>query len=96
MLKKGGRLDEALVLKLGVQMIERVRHIHSRGYIHRDLRPEHFLYGRDKRPDRLFISGLVHSRKYLRIDKKHVDYKDNKLSFTGTARYSSINSLLGI
>ena len=39
MLKNGGRLDEALVLKLGVQMIERVRHIHSKGYIHRDLRP---------------------------------------------------------
>ncbi len=44
----------------------------------------------------MFISGLVHSRKYLRIDRKHIDYKDNKLSFTGTARYSSINSLLGI
>jgi serine/threonine protein kinase len=39
MLKRGGRLDEGLVLKLGIQMIERVRHIHSRGYIHRDLRP---------------------------------------------------------
>ncbi len=36
------------------------------------------------------------SKKYKRIDQKHIDYKDNKISFTGTARYLSMNAHLGI
>ena len=70
--------------------------IHSKGFIHRDLRPEHLLYGRQKRPNKLYLTGLAMSKKYKRIDNKHIDYKDNKLSFTGTARYLSMNGHLGI
>lgn len=35
-------------------------------------------------------------KKYIRVDKKHASYRDNKLSFTGTARFSSVNTLLGV
>lgn len=42
------------------------------------------------------MTGLSLGKKYIRIDKKHCDYKDNKLGFSGTARYSSINTMLGI
>lgn len=36
------------------------------------------------------------SKKYLRSDKKHIDYRDNRLLFTGTARYLSLNAHFGI
>lgn len=64
--------------------------------MHRDLRPEHFLLGRPKKPNRLYLTGLTTARKYLYSDGRHATYKDNKPSFTGTARYMSINTQLGI
>jgi len=36
------------------------------------------------------------AKKYLRSDKKHADYKDSKSSFTGIARYLSVNAHMGI
>jgi len=92
----GGKIDMKLALELGEQMIERIEFIHSKGYIHRDLRPEHFLYGRPKKPDRLYLTGLSMSKSYLEADKKHVPYKDTKQSFTGTPRFTSINAQLGV
>ena len=83
-------------MELGQQMVDRLQTLHSKGYIHRDLRPEHFLYGRGKRPNRLYLTGLNTSKKYLRMDKKHADYRDNKQSFTGTARFLSLNAHMGI
>ena len=70
--------------------------LHSKGFVHRDIRPEHFLYGRVKRPDRIYISGLNTSKRYIDKSLKHAFYKDNKHSFTGTARYLSLNAHMGI
>ena len=70
--------------------------LHEKGYVHRDLRPVHFLHGRVKRPSKLFITGFCMAKKYLRIDNKHADYKDTKQSFTGVPRYLSINAHMGI
>lgn len=32
----------------------------------------------------------------MRMDKKHVNYRDNRQSFTGSARYLSVNAHMGI
>ena len=42
------------------------------------------------------MTGLSMSKKYLRIDSKHENYRDNKPSFTGTARFLSLNAHMGI
>lgn len=96
MLSSGGKLELRFAIELAKQMIERIELVHSRGYVHRDLRPEHFLYGRENRPKRLFLSGFAITKKYLRSDGKHQGYRDNRLSFAGTARYCSINTQLGV
>jgi serine/threonine protein kinase len=96
MLNSGGKLQLRLALDLARQMVERVQTLHSRGYVHRDLRPDHFLYGRENRPTRLFLSGFAIAKKYLRSDGKHQGYRDSRLSFAGTARYCSINTQLGV
>ena len=77
-------------------MIDRIETLHSRGYIHRDLRLEHFLLGKAKKPNRVYMTGLNTGKRYLRSDKKHADYRDNKPSFTGTARFLSLNAHMGI
>ena len=84
------------VLMLADQMVSRVEFVHSNHFIHRDMKPDNFLMGP------LNNSGLLHlvdfglAKKYR--DSKtgcHIPYRDHK-NMTGTARYASMNTHLGI
>ena len=83
-------------LILGEQIISRVEFIHARGFIHRDLKPDNFLIGTGKKQNQVFAIDFGLAKRFK--DPKtglHIPYKDGK-SLTGTARYASINTHLGI
>ncbi len=69
--------------------------MHSKKFIHRDIKPENFLLGVNKYCGTIFVIDLGLSKKYLQKNGEHIPYKDNK-SLTGTPRYASLNSHLGI
>ena len=83
------------VLMIAQQMIKRVEYIHSRRIIHRDIKPDNFAIGRGKHSHRVFIIDFGLAKKFMSSDGKHIKYKDGK-SLTGTARYASINTHIGI
>ncbi|CCH59363.1 hypothetical protein TBLA_0B05310 [Henningerozyma blattae CBS 6284] len=84
------------VIMLALQMICRVQYIHGRSFIHRDIKPDNFLMGVGRRGSTVHVIDLGLSKKYRDFNThRHIPYRENK-SLTGTARYASVNTHLGI
>jgi len=70
--------------------------VHSKSFIHRDIKPDNFLMGLGKRANQVNVIDFGLAKKFR--DPKthiHIPYRENK-NLTGTARYASINTHLGI
>ena len=84
------------IFQIGYQMIQRIEYIHSKGYIHRDIKPGNFVIGRGDNSKIIYIIDFGLSKRY--IDKntnKHIPYKEGK-GLTGTARYVSLFTHYGM
>lgn len=82
-------------LMLADQLIRRVEYIHSKSFIHRDIKPDNFLMGINKKSHIVYVVDFGLSKKYRDSKHNHIKYRDDK-HLTGTARYASINNHLGI
>ena len=79
---------------IGDQMIQRIEYVHTKQFIHRDIKPDNFLVGAAKRATRVYLVDFGLAKRYM-TKEGHIPYKEGK-SLTGTARYASINTHLGI
>ena len=77
------------------QMIQRIEYIHSRHFLHRDIKPDNFCVGLNKTAHKIFLLDFGLAKRYIQKDGRHIPYREGK-NLTGTARYASINTHLGI
>ena len=84
------------VCNIGYQMVEILEYIHNKHVIHRDIKPDNFVIGRNEKRKYIYILDFGLSKKY-RSSKtlKHYPIIKSK-NLTGTARYASINALNGL
>jgi len=84
------------ILMLADQLLARVEFIHTKNFIHRDIKPDNFLIGLGRKANTICAIDFGLAKKYR--DSRthaHIPYRENK-NLTGTARYASINAHLGV
>lgn len=90
------KLSLKTVLLLADQLISRIEFIHGKNFIHRDMKPDNFLMGLGKKGNLVYVIDFGLAKKFRdQRTHQHIPYRENK-NLTGTARYTSINTHLGI
>ena len=80
------------VLMLADQLLLRIEFVHKCSFVHRDVKPENFMFGDD---NIVYSIDYGFFKSYISlVTKTHVQFSKNKM-FTGTTRYASINALKG-
>ena len=104
--KKGRSLEELFlennkkfslneICLIGIQCFERLKWIHSKNYIHRNIKPGNFAIGLED-PHIFYLQNFYYCQKY-RSSKTHQHIKLKYIKeIIGTERYASINALKGL
>ena len=93
---KARKLTITTISMLAIQILNRIEYMHKHHYLHRDIKPENFLIGCGDTSNVIYLIDYGLCKKYK--DPKthqHIPYREGRL-LTGTARYVSINTHLGI
>ena len=80
-----------LVIKIAIEMINRLEILHNKNIIHRDIKPENFMISTKDNIIYLIDFGLS---KLYKENGKHIKFKESN-TLIGTARYASINNHKG-
>ena len=79
---------------IALQVIERLETIHAQYVIHRDIKPDNFIIGRED-PNIIYLLDFGLSKRYRSLQTgRHVKFR-NTGKLTGTLRFASPNALRG-
>ncbi|ODN00907.1 Casein kinase I isoform delta [Orchesella cincta] len=92
----GRKFTLKTVLMLANEMIDRVEYIHSKGFLHRDIKPDNFVMGTGHNDNTLFIIDFGLAKEYLdKVTKRHIQMSRND-RFVGTLNFASLNAHHGM
>lgn len=92
----GNKFSLKTVLLLADQMLQRLETLHDCRVIHRDLKPDNFVFGLEHHANDLYLIDFGLSKCYVHPDTQvHIPFQTGK-SLIGTPRYASVNNHRGI
>lgn len=94
----GQSMSSEMVACIAVESLSILEKMHSKGYVHGDVKPENFLLGQPSTPQekKLFLVDLGLATKWREnTSGQHVEYDQRPDMFRGTVRYASVHAHLG-
>ncbi|CAN6181388.1 unnamed protein product [Urochloa humidicola] len=93
----GQAMSANMAACIAVEGISILEKLHSKGFVHGDVKPENFLLGQAGSPDdkKLYLIDLGLASKWRDGSGHHVDYDQRPDIFRGTIRYASVHAHLG-
>lgn len=84
------------VILIGIKIIKILKYIHSKNYLHRDLKPDNFTIGFEKDEiNKIYCIDFGLAKKTVCKNGKLIKREENH-KFLGTSRYASINAHKGV
>ncbi|KAJ6844937.1 casein kinase 1-like protein HD16 [Iris pallida] len=94
----GQAMSSEMVACIAVESISILEKVHSKGYVHGDVKPENFLLGQPATPQekKLYLVDLGLATKWKdTTNGQHVEYDQRPDVFRGTVRYASVHAHMG-
>uniref|UniRef100_F1L4R7 non-specific serine/threonine protein kinase n=1 Tax=Ascaris suum TaxID=6253 RepID=F1L4R7_ASCSU len=89
------RFSFSTTIKLGLETVEAIGHLHDIGYIHRDIKPQNFTVGVAEKADNIYLLDFGIARRYIEKYTKAIRIPRRQVKFIGTIRFASRNCHLG-
>lgn len=90
LMNKTSHFSPTLVLKLGIKILYILKTIHEKGLVHRDIKPDNFLFGL-KQVNQIYLIDFGFCKSYLHQNGSHNAIKKTS-QMIGSKNYASINS----
>ena len=84
-----GKLNLQETIQIGLQLLELIEMVHTNGIIHRDIKPDNFMFGKNNH-NQLYIIDFGLSKYYIDNNDQHISFKENK-GIIGSMRYISLH-----
>lgn len=79
---------------IGIQIIERIKYIHYKSLLHRDIKPDNFLFDLEEQTNKIYLIDFGLCKRY-NYNGKHIEQK-NIRQIVGSPNFVSINVHKGI